>query len=412
MQTSKQILIIGKVWPEPTSSAAGTRMMQLINFFIENGDKLTFASSANESAHQEDLSTYPITYTSIQLNNHSFNEFIKELNPQVVIFDRFMTEEQFAWRVMEECPSALRILNTEDLHFLREARYTALKRNQSLNLDVLRTELQLRELASIYRSDLSLMVSDFEVNLLHSAYGIPKEKLVHLPIYAQEVYFDQLPFEERADFIFIGNFRHEPNWDAVRYLKSAIWPLIRKKLPKAKLTIYGAYCGEKVHQLTNEREGFLVRGRADDALDVVSKSRVSLAPLRFGAGIKGKLLESMIVGTPSVTSQIGSEGMTDGLWNGFIEDDPKVFAEKAVELYTDKAIWTSAQKNGFELMEQRFSKSAFDEVLKETLDVLSDLETHRNKSLVSLILQRESHQASRYMSIWIEEKKRNGRGGS
>ncbi len=412
MQTSKQILIIGKVWPEPTSSAAGTRMMQLINFFIENGDKLTFASSANESAHQEDLSSYSITYTSIQLNDHSFNEFIKELNPQVVIFDRFMTEEQFAWRVMEECPSALRILNTEDLHFLREARHTALKRNQSLNLDVLRTELQLRELASIYRSDVSLMVSDFEVNLLHSAYGIPKEKLVHLPIYAQEVSLDQLPFEERADFIFIGNFRHEPNWDAVRYLKSTIWPLIRKKLPKAKLTIYGAYCGEKVHQLTNEREGFLVRGRADDALDVVSISRVSLAPLRFGAGIKGKLLESMIVGTPSVTSQIGAEGMTDGSWNGFIEDDPKVFAEKAVELYTDKAIWTSAQKNGFELMEQRFSKSAFDEVLKETLDVLSDLETHRNKSLVSLILQRESHQASRYMSIWIEEKKRNGRGGS
>ncbi|NVK64885.1 MAG: glycosyltransferase family 4 protein [Flavobacteriales bacterium] len=412
MQTSKQILIIGKVWPEPTSSAAGTRMVQLIHHFIEKGDKLTFASSANESAHQEDLSKLDISFTSIQLNDHSFNEFIKELNPQVVIFDRFMTEEQFAWRVMEECPSALRILNTEDLHFLREARHTALKRNQSLNLDVLRTELQLRELASIYRSDFSLMVSDFEVNLLHSAYGIPKEKLVHLPIYAQEVYFDQLPFEERADFIFIGNFRHEPNWDAVRYLKSAIWPLIRKKLPKAKLTIYGAYCGEKVHQLTNEREGFLVRGRADDALDVVSKSRVSLAPLRFGAGIKGKLLESMIVGTPSVTSQIGSEGMTDGLWNGFIEDDSKVFAEKAVELYTNKAIWTSAQKNGFELMEQRFSKSAFDEVLKETLDVLSDLETHRNKSLVSLILQRESHQASRYMSIWIEEKKRNGRGGS
>jgi len=412
MLTQKQILIIGKVWPEPTSSAAGTRMMQLIHHFIEKGDKLIFASAANESAHQEDLSKLDISFTSIQLNDRSFNEFIKKLNPQIVIFDRFMTEEQFGWRVIEECPNAIRILNTEDLHFLREARHAALKRNQSLNLHELRTELQLRELASIYRSDLSLMVSDFEVKLLHEVYDLPTEKLLHLPIYAQKLDFELISLEEREDFVFIGNFRHEPNWDAVRYLKSTIWPLIRKKLPKAKLKIYGAYCGEKVHQLTNEKEGFLVKGRADDALSVVSRAKISLAPLRFGAGIKGKLMESMIVGTPSITTEVGAEGMTDGPWNGYIEDDPMVFAEKAVHLYQNEQDWVSTQETGFELIEARFSKAQFDLSLKEAIHSLEDLDTHRKRSLVSLILQRESHQASRYMSIWIEEKKRNGRGGS
>jgi glycosyltransferase involved in cell wall biosynthesis len=412
MSLAKQILIIGKVWPEPNSSAAGIRMMQLINYFIEKGDQVTFASSANESAHQEDLSNYAISYVAIQLNDSSFNEFIKELNPQVVIFDRFMTEEQFGWRVMEECPQALRVLNTEDLHFLRDARHKALKKEETIDLTELRTELQMRELAAIYRSDVSLMVSDFEVQLLSETYGIPKEKLVHLPIYAQERTSSLLPFEERVNFIFIGNFRHEPNWDATRYLKTTIWPLIRKKLPKAQLMVYGAYCSEKVHQLTNEREGFLVKGRADDALDVVSKARVSLAPLRFGAGIKGKLLESMIVGTPSVTTHIGAEGMTNGVWNGFIEDHPVEFAEKAVLLYSDEEVWNAAQQSGFELIHQRFSKGKFDEVLDKMFNELADPEEHRKRSIVSLILQRESHQAARYMSIWIEEKKRNGRGGS
>ncbi|NQZ36601.1 MAG: glycosyltransferase family 4 protein [Crocinitomicaceae bacterium] len=412
----KKILIIGKVWPEPTSSAAGTRMMQLIHHFIDEGDQVTFVSSAKDSFYQEDLSKLDISCSFVQLNDSSFNKFIEELDPQIVIFDRFMTEEQFAWRVMDTCPNAMRVLNTEDLHFLREARHKALKRGKPMqehqDLENLRSDLQLRELAAIYRSDISLMVSDFEVKLLNETYQIPLEKVVHLPIYATDSKDDLPAFEDRENFVFIGNFWHEPNWDAVRYLKSTIWPLILKKVPKAKLTIYGAYCSEKVYQLANERERFLVKGRADDALDVVSQSRVSLAPIRFGAGIKGKLLESMVCGTPSVTTMIGAEGMTDGEWGGFIEDSPEAFAERAAQLYLDQQEWEKAQERGFKLLQKRFTKKQFTQRFTQCLEELNDLKAHRNKSLVSLILQKESHQASRYMSIWIEEKKINGHGGS
>ena len=408
----KRVLIIGKVWPEPNSSAAGTRMMQLIHHFIDKGDQVTFVSSAKDSVYQEDLSQLDVSCSFVQLNDSSFNEFIEKLDPQIVIFDRFMTEEQFAWRVMDTCPNAIRILNTEDLHFLREARHKALKRGEKLDLTQLRSNLQLRELAAIYRSDISLMVSDFEVKLLTETYQIPTEKVVHLPIYAPEN-GDTLPsFEERENFVFIGNFWHEPNWDAVRYLKSTIWPLISKKVPKAKLTIYGAYCSEKVYQLANERERFLVKGRAEDVFDVVSHSKVSLAPIRFGAGIKGKLLESMAYGTPSITTNIGAEGMTNGEWGGFIEDNPEEFANRAAQIYLDQQEWKAAQKRGFDVIQKRFTKAQFTAQLNQYLENLSDLQAHRSKSLVSLILQKESHQASRYMSIWIEEKKINGHGGS
>jgi O-antigen biosynthesis protein len=408
----KRILIIGKVWPEPNSSAAGTRMMQLIHHFLNDGAELTFISSAKETAFQADLKSLNITCFSFQPNDSAFNAFIEAYSPTSVVFDRFMTEEQFGWRVMDVCPNALRILNTEDLHFLREARHDALKKGEIFDERTLRSEMLLRELAAIYRCDLTLLVSDIEVQLLRETYEIPREKLVHLPFYAADVNREIPSFEEREDFLFIGNFWHEPNWDAVRYLKSTLWPLILKQVPTAKLKIYGAYCSEKVYQLANEKERFLVMGRAEDALEVMLNARVCLAPLRFGAGIKGKLLDAMSCGTPSVTTSIGAEGMSNGAWGGFISDDPETFAARAVKLYNDEAIWEKAQKFGFEIIESRFTKAQFTNTLRASIEELTDLNAHRSKSLISQILQRESHQAARYLSIWIEEKKRNGRGGS
>src|SRR5699024_1610660 len=98
-------------------------------------------------------------------------------------------------------------------------------------------------------------------------------------------------FEDRNHFVTIGNFRHPPNWDAVLYLKNEIWPNIRRKLPKAELHVYGAYPSEKVNALHQPAEGFKIMGRAQSAEAVVRKAKVSLAPLRFGAGLKGKLVE-------------------------------------------------------------------------------------------------------------------------
>jgi glycosyltransferase involved in cell wall biosynthesis len=205
----------------------------------------------------------------------------------------------------------------------------------------------------------------------------------------------------------------EPNLDAVRYLKSTIWPLIKKKVPKAKLNIYGAYCSEKVYQLTNKEDRFIVHGRAENAEEVVMKSRVSLAPIRFGAGIKGKLLESMAVGTPSVTMTIGAEGIADSdVWPGQVADDPVKFAKAAVELYLNEQTWDESQKKGEAILNDKFSQTKFETSLSKAIQKLSDIENHRKSSIIGLILQRESHQASRYMSIWIEEKKKNGHGGS
>ena len=410
MLQNQNLLIIGTVFPEPNSSAAGSRMMQIIAVFKNLNFKITFASAANESDFMTDLQKTGVLKKNIFLNDNSFDVFIKDLNPAIVIFDRFITEEQFGWRVAENCSDAMRILDTEDLHCLRIARQFALKENRNFETKDLFSDVAYREIASILKCDLSLIISEFEMNLLQDFFKIDKQLLHYLPFLLNEIDIKTAEnwktFEERTDFIFIGNFYHEPNWDAVLYLKEIIFPLIKKQLPKAILKIYGAYPSQKVLQLHNPKEGFFVLGRAENANEVVGNAKVCLAPLRFGAGIKGKLAEAMLCGTPSVTTLIGAEGMVlDSKWNGFIADNPIEFANLAVELYQNKLIWKNAQKNGIAIYNNRYSKNKFEIIFINRISELQkNFKNLRLNNFLGSMLQFQNNLSSKYLSKWIAEK--------
>jgi glycosyltransferase involved in cell wall biosynthesis len=413
MKSNQHVLIIGFVFPEPNSSAAGGRMVQLISIFKNQGFDVAFASPAMDSDYMVDLESLGVSKKSIALNCSSFDTFVKELNPSIVLFDRFMMEEQFGWRVAENCPDALRLLDTEDLHCLRLARQKAFKEKRLFSTDdLLAEDVAKREIASILRCDISLMIAEYEMELLQSVFKIDFSLLYYLPLLLDSIEdstIQKLPsFEERNNFIYIGNFLHEPNWNAVQYLKETIWPLIKKHKPDAVLQIYGAYASQKVLQLHQPKEGFHIMGRADDAQEVVKNTRVVLVPLRFGAGIKGKLVEAMQCGTPSVTTTIGAESMCGDLpWNGFIADDDQVFADKAVELYQDKILWLKAQENGFQIIEKRYLKSLFEnDFVAHILEIQTHLKQHRLDNFMGTLLQHHTLTSTKYMSRWIEEKNR------
>ncbi len=403
----KHLVIIGTVFPEPNSTAAGKRMLQLIDFFQQEKFKVSFLSAASFSEHSFDLNSKEIEAYTIKLNDSSFENLIAELNPDIVIFDRFASEEQFGWKVSEICPNAVKILDTEDLHFLRKARETAFKQNRKLDDQDLLNDVFKREIASILRCDLSLIISEFEMDLLTEKFKIDKHILYYLPLFA-EVKPSLFSFSERKNFISIGNFLHEPNWQTVLKLKK-LWPKIKSKVPEAELHIYGAYATHKALQLHNEREGFLIKGRVENVEKVFSESKVLLAPIPFGAGIKGKLLESMQYGLPNVTSTIGAEGMNGNLpWNGFVCDDENEFVEKSVSLYQKDSDWLQLQKKGFEIIEKRFKKEDFLPQFSERLDEMSNnLEKHRNANFLGQILQHHSLQSTKYLGKWIEEKNKN-----
>jgi glycosyltransferase involved in cell wall biosynthesis len=414
MSQIKKLLIIGFVWPEPNSSAAGGRMMQLISIFKQNGFEIIFASPALDSDFMVDLSEFGVKKISIELNNASFDEFIIELNPDVVLFDRFMIEEQFGWRVSENCPKAIRLLDTEDLHCLRTARQKAFKENRAFVLnDLLSEEVAKREIASILRCDLSFIISEFEMEVLKNVFKIDSALLHYLPFLVDKMSeqdLSDLPsFEDRQNFVFIGNFLHEPNWNTVQYLKEAIWPLIKKQFPEAVLEVFGAYPSQKVLQLHQPKNGFFIMGRAADANEIVRKSRVVLAPIRFGAGLKGKLLEAMQCGTPSVTTTIGSEGMHNNLpWNGFITNDIQEFANHAISLYQNENFWKQSQKNGITIVNECFQKSKYSAQLIEIVNsLLNDSESHRLHNFMGSLLQHHTLKSTKYMAKWIEAKNKN-----
>jgi len=407
---NQKILIIGMVWPEPNSSAAGTRMLQLIELLQQNGCEITFASAAADSEFAFDVTQIGVAKVPIVLNDASFDAFVKTFNPQIVLFDRFVTEEQFGWRVAENCPNALRILDTEDLHFLRLARQLAFKEKREFSTPDLFSDTAKREIASILRCDLSLIISETERNLLQNEFKIDASLLHYLAFLVDEIDAQTLKdfpdFSNRKDFIFIGNFLHEPNWNTVQYLKETIWPHIHKLLPEARLKIYGAYPSQKVLQLHKPSDQFYIMGRAADAAAVVKNARVVLAPIRFGAGAKGKLIEAMQCGTPSVTTTIGAESMPGNLpWNGTIANDPDEIVRAAAELYQNEMLWKQAQSNGIAILNNRYSKRIFEKNFLDAISKLqSNLQKHRQQNFIGLILQHHLLASTKYLSRWIEAK--------
>lgn len=405
-----KVLIIGNVWPEPSTTAAGSRMLQLIHTFLEHNFSLTFVSAAEKSNNSYPLQELGVVCETIKLNHSSFDDFIVDLNPDIVLFDRFITEEQFGWRVTEHCPNALKILDTEDLHCLRMGRHKAIKQKKEFNLKSLfKLDITKREIASIYRCDLSLIISEEEYNILVNHFSVPKSLLLYLPflLNTENLNINTVPkFNQREGFITIGNFLHAPNTDAILYLKNTIWPLIKAQLPKATLSVYGAYKTQKINSLHSVKEGFLIKGWAESVHTVMQQYRVCLVPLRFGAGLKGKLIDAMINGTPCVTTPIGAEGMFGTLTpNGIVTQTDKEFAAAAVKLYTNKPLWSEAQVNGYTILKERFTKKVHAKnLINATTKLLNNLPEHRTQNFIGAMLQHHNHKSTMYLAKWIETK--------
>lgn len=404
-----KILWIGTVWPESDASAAGSRTARLLQLCQDAGYDVRFVSPCQENPHQHSLESRGIRTAQLLPNDSAFDSYISEYKPDIVCFDRFMIEEQFSWRVREQLPNALRILDTVDLHSLRRERQRALTSGDepygtSLSDDTL------RELASIYRSDLSLIISPVEASLLTERFGVPTSLIEVTGFF----YPDPLPFrayQERANLVFIGNGLHAPNVDAVRLLKHTLWKPIREALakrgvPDAELHVYGAYLPQEILQFDNPRERFRIMGKAGDVYETLQHYRCNLAPLRFGAGLKGKVSDGWMVGTPCVATPVAAEGMvSEGLFGGVIEESLERYPQRVADLYTSEDAWTTAQVHGREVLTALFSQATNATIFKERLARL----THeglraRERNIVGSILWYHGLRSTEYFSRWIEAK--------
>ena len=294
-----------------------------------------------------------------------------------------MIEEQFGWRVTEQCPNALKVLDTEDLHCLRKGRHQAFKGNQPFTDAYLFNDFAKREIASILRCDVTLMISEFEINLLVEKFHIQNTQLFYLPFLVEgltESKKEQLPnFKQRKNLVTIGNFMHEPNWQSVLLLKQKIWPKLSQLLPEVELHIYGSYVSQKATQLHKPKERFFIKGFADDVNVIMKNARICTAYLPFGAGLKGKLLDAMTNGTPCAMNSIATEGMFGTLpLNGIKEDDIDAFVKQTAELYNNQSLWETSQTNGFNILKNRFNTADFN-LLNHVNSLQEYLSKHRQQ---------------------------------
>ncbi len=420
-KTVKKILFIGHLWPEPSSSAAGYRTLAILETLAHEIDdnnqniySITFACAAEKTKYAANLDILGITSKTIILNSSTFDDFIEQLQPDIVFYDRFISEEQFAPRVQQHCPQAINILDTQDLHFLRRARQKAVNSQNALDLYSNDT---IREIAAIMRCDLSLIISSYEMQLLIKQFHLDQEILHYCPFMLETPNSSNnisLSYQQRQHFVMIGNFLHEPNWDAVLWCYQSIWPEIRKQLPEAQLHIYGAYSSDKVYALHQPKKGFFIKGRANDVLETMGQYRVNLAPLRFGAGIKGKIADGFLCQTPCITTEIGFEGMCENLsdWPGLVtptdkdnQTMAKQFAQQAISLYNNIKLWQHCQSKTDKIIKQAFDKKEHGMALIKTLHKLSDHHPQQRKNnFIGQILRHNLYRSQYYMSKWIEEK--------
>ena len=405
----KTLLIFGSNWPEPASSAAGARTLQLLDLLLERGWKVSFFTSANRREHSAHLPV-EVDQRQIKLNSSEVDHLLKDLDPDLVWFDRFMLEEQFGWRIAEHCPRAKRMIDTIDLHSLREVRRVASKENREIQPRDWFTDLALRELSAIFRSDLSLLISDKEERILTEDLGIPRSLLHVIPFLCtpeQQNSWKSTPgFEVRKDFVTLGNFRHPPNADSVRFLIEQVWPGIREACPGVNLHLYGADLPPALQQLHAPGKGVHVKGRAEDAIETLSHYRILLAPLRYGAGLKGKLFDAMLAGTPSVTTPIGAEGMQGEFsWPGHVCKTWDEFTNAAVKLYQNETEWKERQERIPGMLQGRFDRGVYADRFMERIHTLLNSPSDETlDQLPGAMLRHHLHRSTEYMSRWIEAK--------
>lgn len=379
------ILVVDVWMPTPDRDSASLRIVNLLSILEKMVDNLTFGVGDAPSWRTSDrwlLSIHLLEDTKINLlkGHDAIADHLRQEGQiyDVVILSRLSAASRYIRAVRQYAPQAALVFDTTDLHFLRGYRGAKVTGKVNLMRSVLLAKKE--ELSIARQADCSLVVSPVEKEILEEECpGIQ----VHVISNIHTVYGSQQPFSERSGIIFIGSFPHHPNIDAMEYFYHEIYPLLRTKLPDVKITIIGSDPPDWLKQASTEH--FIVTDYVPNIASHFNHCRLSIAPLRYGAGVKGKVLLSMGYGVPVVASSIAAEGIP--VVNGrdmLITDMPENFSDAMVELYNNKALWSQMSQNGLEIIDQHFSFATARQALLNLFDNLG------LKSRVEAILSKNS----------------------
>lgn len=351
----RRVFVVDNYMVTPDRESGSLRMLNLFAILQELGFKVTFAA-ANLEAPEPYVAN--LQMRGVECIYRPYVKSVgKHLKEQGGIYDWvILSRADAAAEVMPAarryCANAKIVFDTVDLHFLREARLADLSGDEATS--GVAEQRKRQELDLIARADSTLVVSEVERRILADE---TPEADVHLVSNIHRIYGSAKPFGERRDILFIGAFAHPPNTDAVRWLAQEILPLIRAELPDLHCHVIGANPPARIRALADDCLEF--HGYVPDVRPFFDGCRLSVAPLRYGAGVKGKINQSLAHGLPVVATTQAAEGMflADGE-SVLLADDPRRFADAVIRLYREEPLWSRLSIAGFEVMERHFSFAA------------------------------------------------------
>ncbi len=353
----RQVLILDESVPQPDRDSGSLRQFNLIRLLCEEGAHVVFVPTRREHAGRH---TQALQQLGVEVWYAPFLEGIGSwlrthgARFAVVLLVRHHVAHACLPLLKQYAPQARTLFDTVDLHYLRERRGGELAGDANLLRAAERTRL--RELEIMAATDVTLLVSAAEqAQLQADAPQIRTALLSNL----HEVAGSGHPFAQRRDLVFVGGFRHPPNVDAVQWFISAIFPQVRAQLPDVIFHCIGADMPEALKLLAAECPGVQLHGHVPDLVPYMDTARIAVAPLRFGAGVKGKINLSMAHGQPVVGTTCAVEGMhlRDGE-DVCVADNADAFAAAIVRLHQDAALWQRLADNGLRNVAQHFSLDA------------------------------------------------------
>jgi len=362
-----RILVLDHCTPTPDQDAGSITALNLMRIVQALGFKVSFAPEDNFlyiTPYTRDLQRIGIECLYAPYVT-SLEQHLAESGSiyDIVIIFRVTTADRNLTAIRKYCPTAKIVFHTSDLHHLRELREAELAQSEALRHKAETTKC--REIGIIRAVDATIVHSTAEKELLDLELAREGSlKQVCLFSWAIEVPDTQAPFEQRDGMVFVGGFQHQPNVDAVCYFAEQIFPLIRQKIPHAVFRIIGSKATPEIHALAGN--GIEVIGFVEDLRSKFDHSLASVIPLRYGAGIKGKIGTSLSYGLPCVSSTIGVEGMDLRAGDGvLVEDDPAAFADAIIRLHQDALLWETCSQGGLDFVKRNYSFEAGVEVIRK-----------------------------------------------
>jgi len=398
----RRVLVIDSCTPTPNQDAGSVTTFNLMLLLRDMGFQVTFIPEHNLLYMPDYTPALQRTGVEVLYSPYIFTveQHLREYGDRysLVFLFRPNVVEAHIRNIRRYCPGAKVLYHTIDLHYLRQSREAELQDDNTKKS--IANEVKLRELAGIRSVDATILHSTSELDFIRHL--LPESQLHVFPLIL-DIKGTSKKYSERKDIVYVGGYNHLPNVDAVLYFVENIMPLVRLKLPGIRFYVVGSNPPLEVRQLATE--DIKVTGFVNDLASMLDKMRISVVPLRYGAGIKGKIGTAMSAGLPVVATSMAAEGMSLDGDEIIVADEPQAFVEAIVRVYNDEILWGKLSQNGLKFSENKWGAEAAWKILSGILGKL-ELNTSRgSRPLVLYSHEREyisdirESQANQYESL-------------